>query len=66
MVNIITSFTAHQTPEGMRTTYTYSTIDEDGNLIKANQRATCIVLDENINGAIDTINAWLLNKVNET
>ena len=63
MVTKITSFTAHQTAEGMRLTFTYSVIGEDGNLIKSNQRATVIVLDEEINAAIGDINNWLLSKV---
>ena len=63
MVTKITSFTAHQTAEGMRLTYTYSVIDADGNLVKSNQRATVIVLSEDINTAIGNINEWLLNKV---
>lgn len=63
MVTKITSFTAHQTAEGMRITFTYSVIDADGNLVKSNQRATVIVLDEDINKAIGNVNAWLLSKV---
>lgn len=63
MVTKITSFTAHQTAEGMRVTYTYSTIDENGNLVKSNQRATVIVLSDDINAAIGSINEWLLGKV---
>lgn len=63
MVTKITSFTAHQTAEGMRVTFTYSLIDESGNLIKSNQRATVIVLDDEINNFITGINDWLLGKV---
>lgn len=63
MVTKITSFTAHQTAEGMRVTFTYSLIDENGNLVKSNQRATVIVLDEEINSFITGINDWLLSKV---
>lgn len=63
MVTKITSFTAHQTAEGMRVTFTYSLIDENGNLVKSNQRATVIVLDEEINTFITNINDWLLSKV---
>lgn len=63
MTTKITSFTAHQTAEGMRLTYTYSVIDENGNIVKSNQRATVIVLDNDINDAIVNINKWLLGKV---
>lgn len=63
MTTRVTSFTMHQTAEGMRGTFTYSVIDEDGNLVKSNERATIIVLDDNINNAIFQINEWLLKKV---
>lgn len=63
MTTKITSFTAHLTAEGMRVTFTFSVIDENGNLIKSNQRATCIVLDDNTLNAIETINTWLHNKI---
>lgn len=63
MTTKITSFTAHQTAEGMRITYTYSIIDADGNLVKSNQRATLIVMDSEINKAVNDINTWLLTKV---
>lgn len=59
----ITSFTAHQTAEGMRVTYTYSVIDADGNLIKSNQRATLVVMETDVEQKITDINAWLLTKV---
>lgn len=63
MITKITSFTAHQTAEGMRITFTYSLIDEDGNIVKSNQRATTIALKEEITTAIATIDKWLLEKV---
>lgn len=63
MVTKITSFTAHLTAEGMRVTFTYSVINADGNLVKSNQRATVIVLEDDINSAINSVNSWLLNKV---
>lgn len=61
----ITSFTAHQTAEGMRLTFTYSIIDEEGNVTKSNARATTIVLDTEILGNISDINDFLLNKIPE-
>ncbi len=62
-MNKITSFTAHQTAEGMRLTYTYSVIDEDGNVTKSNERATTIVLNQDILDPIESINEFLLSKV---
>lgn len=68
MANIkrITSFTAHTTAEGERLSYTYSEISEDGTLVKSNERATCIVLDESIKQKIDEINKFLLDRESAT
>lgn len=63
MTTKITSFTAHRTAEGMRVTFTYSVIDDNGNLVKSNQRATLIVMSADIEEAIAKINTWLLTKV---
>lgn len=65
MIKKITSFTAHQTAEGMRLTFTYSVIDSDGNVKKSNARATIIVLDEQILSAIGNINSFLSSKIPE-
>lgn len=61
----VTSFTAHQTAEGMRITYTYSIIDEQGNVVKSNARATLIVMDEDIQKAIASIDDFLLARIPE-
>ncbi len=68
MANIkkITSFTGHETAEGKRLSYTYSEIDENGTLVKSNERATCIVLDEGIKQKIDEINKFLLDRESAT
>ena len=67
MINKITSFTAHQTAEGMRLTFTYSVIDENGNVIKSNVRATTIVLDRDTDvlDSISVINDFLFDKIPE-
>ena len=67
MINKITSFTAHQTAEGMRLTFTYSVIDENVNVIKSNVRATTIVLDRDTDvlDSISVINNFLFDKIPE-
>lgn len=65
MITRITSFTIHQTAEGMRATFTYSVIDENGNLIKSNVRATVILLDSTILSDVSEIQNYLLTKVPE-
>jgi len=59
-MKVITSFTSHKTAEGERLSYTYSVIDEFGNLSKSNQRENCIVLDEILISKIKDINDFLL------
>ncbi len=65
MVKKITSFTAHTTAEGERLSYTYSEIDDNGTLVKSNERVSCIVLDTEILEAISKINNFLLNRENK-
>lgn len=65
MIKKITSFTAHETAEGTRVSFTYSLIDEDGNVTKSNARATTIVLDQDILSNIETIKAFLYYKIPE-
>lgn len=65
MIKKITSFTAHQTAEGMRITYTYSVIDSDGNVTKSNVRATTIILDTKILVDINDILDFLYTKIIE-
>lgn len=61
----ITSFTAHQTPEGMRVSATYSVISPDGRLLKSNVRETRIVMSDDILTAIARVNSWLLDSIQE-
>lgn len=68
MANIkkITSFTGHETAEGKRLSYTISEIDEDGNLVKSNERKTCIILDSEVEKAYNTLNKFLLDRESTT
>lgn len=59
----LTSFTHHTTGEGERVSYTYSEIDDDGNVTKSNQRASTVVLDEDILKAVAAINNFLTDKL---
>lgn len=59
----ITSFTHHKTAEGSRLSATYSEITEDGILIKSNERFNVIIVDENIQSAIDSIDNFLQDKI---
>lgn len=63
MTKKITSFTSHQTAEGMRISYTYSKIDEEGNVTESNTRASIIVLDDFIMDYINSISDFLSTKI---
>lgn len=65
MIKRITSITTHQTAEGMRATFTYSLINENGDVVKSNARATTIIMDESILAAIQMINDYLYTKIPE-
>lgn len=65
MIKKITSFTHHTTAEGERVTFTYSVINEDGQLIKSNERATLILLDAEVLKCVNEINDYLNKKIPE-
>lgn len=62
----LTSFTAHVTAEGQRISYTYSEIDETGNLKSQNNRENFIVMDATLLEHIEAINDYIKeNKLGE-
>nr|DAP78962.1 MAG TPA: hypothetical protein [Bacteriophage sp.] len=60
----ITSFTHHVTEEGHRLSYTYSEIDDNGDVKKSNERMTCIITPDRVKvlEAIEEINTFLFNR----
>lgn len=63
MIKTITSFTSHKTGEGTRLSATYSVINEDGQIVKSNERFNLVVVDEDIQQSIDLINGFLNDKI---
>ena len=62
----LTSFTAHVTAEGQRISFTYSEIDEAGNLKSQNNRENFIVMDAGLMEHIEAINTYIKeNKLGE-
>ena len=59
--NIITSVTTHVTAEGMRLSFTYSQINEQGEIVKSNERVTRIVVDDEMLAHIDALNEYALS-----
>lgn len=65
MIKKITSFTHHTTAEGERVTYTFSIINEEGQLVKSNERATMILLDPEMLESVKKINEYLAQRIPE-
>lgn len=65
MIKKITSFTHHTTAEGERISYTYSLIDNGGNIVKSNERADIIAVDEDVLTALKTVDNFLQTKIPE-
>lgn len=59
----ITSFTHLITGEGDRISFTYSEMDENGTLIKQNNRGNFVVVDEGILNHINAINDYITRKI---
>lgn len=61
MKNVITSITTHITAEGMRISFTYSQINETGEIVKSNERVTRIVTDDAIIANINALNDYAMS-----
>lgn len=55
----LTSFTHLTTGEGDRIAYTYSEIDENGNLVSQNNKGNFIVLDDALQEHINEIGSYI-------
>lgn len=58
----LTSFTKLTTGEGTRISYTYSEVDETGNLVSQNNRATFIVVDSSVQAHLDAVESYINEK----
>lgn len=59
MLKTMTSFTMHRTGEGIRISYTYSKIDDDGNLVANNGRKDIIAVRPEIISALETVETFI-------
>jgi hypothetical protein len=64
-MKVITSFTSHRTAEGTRLSATFSEINEQGQIIRSNERFNLVVIDSEIQEAIDLINQFLNDRIPE-
>lgn len=55
----LTSFTKLLTGEGVRISYTYSEIDEHGNLLSQNNRENFVVVNDGLLAHIDAIEEYI-------
>lgn len=64
MKNIIKikGFSSHMTSEGKRISYSFSEIDQDGNIVRENVNASFVVVNLDLEAAIDTVNKFLLDR----
>ena len=65
MVKRITSMTVHQTANGEQVAFTYSLIDDDGNIITQNKRSEVVILDQNVLDAVDVLYTFVNGKIPE-
>lgn len=65
MIKRITAFSVHTTGEGERVAFTYSLIDEDGNVVVQNKRAEIVLIDQSALDAAHTLYDFLKTKIPE-
>lgn len=65
MIKRITAFSIHTTGEGERAAFTYSVIDENGNVVVQNKRAEVILVNDETLAAADTLYRFLKTKIPE-
>ena len=59
MLKKMTSFTMHRTGEGIRISYTYSEIDENGNVVRGNLRRDIIAVRYDIINSLENVEKFI-------
>ena len=62
----IKGFTSHITAEGKRISYKFSEVDSDGNFVRENVSSSFVVVNPDLEAAIDEINKFLLDRESAT
>lgn len=60
---VIKGFTMLKTAEGMRVSYVYSVIDQDGNVTKENINESFVVMDDELKTNIDSIVSFIESRM---
>ena len=61
-MKILTSFTKLITGEGIRVSYTFSEIDELGNVVSQNNRANFVVTDTSLKTNLEAVDDYISEK----
>lgn len=65
MGNILTSFMTRQVAEGQMVSFTYSTLDENGNFLKRNTKESFLLTNPEVLGHINAVSEYILaNRLN--
>ena len=65
MINRITAITLHTTALGEQMAITYSSIDENGNVVSQNKRAETVILNDDCLNAVAVLKQLAESKVSE-
>ena len=57
--------TVHQTANGEQVAFTYSLIDDDGNIVTQNKRSEVVILDQDVLNAVDVLYKFVNGKIPE-
>ena len=60
-MRVITSVTTHVTAEGTRISFTYSEINNKGDIVTSNERVTKLITDESMKNHVAALNEYALS-----
>lgn len=60
-MKVITSVTTHVTAEGTRISFTYSEVNENGDIVTSNERVTKIITDKKMKDHVTALNDYALS-----
>jgi hypothetical protein len=60
-MKVITSVTTHVTAEGTRISFTYSDVNENGDIVTSNERVTKIITDKKMKDHVTALNDYALS-----
>ena len=64
-MKVITSVTTHVTAEGTRISFTYSDINDKGDIVTSNERVTKLITDNAMKKHVTALNDYALSLLEE-